>query len=87
MSYSYLLEAINLSLVSKTVESMSLDLLRKCMVSDSQTHKFYFHGEKEKMEKLVSKQRYQTSQQSKKKNLKKIWSILTSSCGFIKHDK
>ena len=38
-----LLEAINLSLVSKTVESMSLDLLRKCMVSDSQTHKFYFH--------------------------------------------
>ena len=43
MSYSYSLEAINLSLVSKTVESMSLDLLRKCMVSDSQTHKFYFH--------------------------------------------
>ena len=40
MSYSYLLEAINLSLVSKTVESMSLDLLRKCMVSDSQTHLF-----------------------------------------------
>ena len=77
MSYSYLLEAINLSLVSKTVKSMSLDLLRKCMVSDSQTHKFYFHGEKEKMEELVSKQRYQSSQQSKK-NFKKICSILTS---------
>ena len=83
MSYSYLLEAINISLVSKTVESMSLDLLRKCMVSDSQTHKFYFHGEKEKMEKLVPEL------PTKQKNLKKICSILTSykTCGFIKHDK
>ena len=68
MSYSYLLEAINLSLVSKTVESMSLDLLRKCMVSDSQTHKFYFHGEKEKMEKLVNKG---TRAPSKAKKIKK----------------
>ena len=67
MSYSYLLEAINLSLVSKTVESMSLDLLRKCMFSDSQTHKFYFHGEKEKMEKLVSKQRYHGAPNKAKK--------------------
>ena len=83
MSYSYLLEAINISLVSKTVESMSLDLLRKCMVSDSQTHKFYFHGEKEKMEKLVPEL------PTKQKNFKKICSILTSykTCGFIKHDK